>query len=396
MCGLYNPRRQSKTGILAMKTLFHFVVLVVIASGCKKLYEPHISSPATGYLVVEGYINSGIGPSTITLTRTTKVRDTVSVLHEQGAQVSIESNTNESFPLMEGVNGLYASDVLHLNPTLKYRLKIITQNGKEYLSDFSQLKYTPPIDSITWQVEHDGVQVYVSTHDGQNSTKYYRWTYSETWEFHSRFLKTMDYITDPVTGQAVGVTKLASPDTTVYKCWKTQTSTNIILGSSEKLTTDRIYLPVRYIQPQTDELTVLYYIHLKQIALSQDAYLFYQRLKKNTEELGTIFDPMPSEISGNVHCVSDPNELVIGYVETSNEQEKELFIRNSELPMIWLSQMPCGELEVKNVPPLDTAVMPTRIGTYGTYNSIATFYAADRYCVNCTLRGTNKRPSFWP
>ena len=379
-----------------MKRTFYFIVLFFTASGCRKLYEPHVNSPASGYLIVEGYVNTGVGPSTITLTRTTKLVDTVSIRYEHDARVSIESSTNESFPLAEVADGRYTSDVLHLNPTSKYRLRVVTQNGKEYLSDFSPAKYTPLIDSITWQVEHEGVQIFVNTHDNQNNTKYYRWTYSETWEFHSRFLKTMDYITDPVTGQAVGITQLGSPDTTVYKCWRTQTSTNIILGSSEKLTTDRIYLPVRYIQPQADELTVLYYIHLRQIALSQDAYLFYQRLKKNTEELGTIFDPMPSELRGNIHCVNDPDELVIGFVEASEEQEKERFIRNSELPMIWLSQMPCGEFEVKNVPPLDTAVMPTRIGTYGMYNSIATFYAADRYCVNCTLRGTNKKPAFWP
>src|SRR5436190_4445810 len=379
-----------------MKRTFYFIVLFFTASGCRKLYEPHVNSPASGYLIVEGYINTGVGPSTITLTRTTKLVDTVSIRYEHDARVSIESSTNESFPLMEVADGRYTSDVLHLNPTSKYRLRITTQNGKEYLSDFSPAKYTPPIDSITWQVEHEGVQIFVNTHDNQNNTKYYRWTYSETWEFHSRFLKTMDYITDPVTGQAVGITQLGSPDTTVYKCWRTQTSTNIILGSSEKSTTDRIYLPVRYIQPQADELTVLYYIHLRQIALSQDAYLFYQRLKKNTEELGTIFDPMPSELRGNIHCVNDQDELVIGFVEASEEQEKERFIRNSELPMIWLSQMPCGEFEVKNVPPLDTAVMPTRIGTYGMYNSIASFYVTDRYCINCTLRGTNKRPAFWP
>jgi hypothetical protein len=378
-----------------MRRIFYFVMILITASTCKKVYEPHINSTGIGYLVVEGYINSGIGPSTITLTRTTKLKDTVSILHEKGSQVSIESNTNEHFLLKENADGQYTSDSLHLNPTSNYRVRIITQNGKEYLSDFSELKHTPAIDSITWQVEHDGVQIYANAHDDQNNTKYYRWTYSETWEFHSAFLQTVYYIMDPVTNQAVGVVA-GVPNPSIYKCWRTQASTNVILGSSEKLTTDRIHLPVRYIEPQADELTVLYYIHLKQFALSENAYLFYQKLKKNTEQLGTIFDPMPSEISGNVHCVNDPNEIVIGYVEPSEEQEKELFIRNSDLPMIWLSQMPCGEFEVKNVPPLDTAVIPTRPGTYGLYNTLATFYASDRYCVNCTLRGTNKKPSFWP
>ena len=123
-----------------MKRTFYFIVLFFTASGCRKLYEPHVNSPASGYLIVEGYINTGVGPSTITLTRTTKLVDTVSIRYEHDARVSIESSTNESFPLAEVADGRYTSDVLHLNPTSKYRLRVVTQNGKEYLSDFSPAK----------------------------------------------------------------------------------------------------------------------------------------------------------------------------------------------------------------------------------------------------------------
>jgi hypothetical protein len=54
---------------------------------------------------------------------------------------------------------------------------------------------------------------------------------------------------------------------------------------------------------------VLYYIKLSQYALSHDAYLFYQKLKKNTEQLGSIFDAQPSELSSNIHCVTDPDVI---------------------------------------------------------------------------------------
>ncbi|HET9826096.1 MAG TPA: DUF4249 domain-containing protein [Chitinophagaceae bacterium] len=379
-----------------MKDFLCLVGLFVVANGCKKLYNPHVDSPATGYLVVEGFINTGGGVSTITLNRTTKLRDTVKILYEHNADVSIESDNNESFPLPEVVNGAYTSGPLHLNAGARYRLRITTESGKQYLSDFSAVQHTPSIDSLDWEVEHAGVRVYVNTHDDQSSTRYYRWTYSETWEFHSRFLKTLSYIIDSVTNLGVGVTRLPNADTTIYKCWRTQASTDIILGSSEKLATDRIHLPVRYIEPQSDELTVLYYIHVKQIALSHEAYLFYQNLKKNTEQLGTIFDPMPSEVPGNIHCTNDPDEVVIGYVESSEEQDRDIFIRNKDLPMTWISQMGCGETEVQNQPPLDVFLIPTRVGKTGPGGSIASFYVSDPICVDCTMRGTNVKPAFWP
>jgi hypothetical protein len=95
------------------------------------------------------------------------------------------------------------------------------------------------------------------------------------------------------------------------------------LGSTEKLTSDIVYLPVQYIEPHSEKLSVLYSINLKQYAISNDNYLFLQKMKKNTEQLGTIFDPQPSEISGNIHCLTDPNELVIGLLKLPRSKLKE-------------------------------------------------------------------------
>ena len=64
-------------------------------------------------------------------------------------------------------------------------MHITTKNGKEYASDYSVVRTTPEIDSISWLRDNGGVRIYINTHDDQNKTKYYRWSYSETWEFHA-------------------------------------------------------------------------------------------------------------------------------------------------------------------------------------------------------------------
>jgi hypothetical protein len=80
------------------------------------VYNPPLNSPPTGYLVVDGYINSNGGTSTIILTRTTKLSDSVFILYEHNAQVQIESENNEIYPMPEGFNGTYTSAALTLNP----------------------------------------------------------------------------------------------------------------------------------------------------------------------------------------------------------------------------------------------------------------------------------------
>ena len=385
-----------------MKKLLTCLILLIFIAGCKEKFIANVQSPPGGYLVVEGFINSGQDPTEITLTRSTRLYDTADIVYEHNAVVNIESENNELFPLYENGNGVYSSSSLTLDNNQKYRLKITTQDNKQYVSDFTSVKRTPAIDSISWQRENDGVRIYINTHDPQNTTRYYQWKYEETWEIHSAYLSTLLYVRDPVSGNILGVGyrfPSGAPDTTIYKCWPTNISTNILIGSSEKLSDDKIYLPLLFINQGSRKLSVLYSLKIKQYALSRQAYQFYERVKKNTEQLGSVFDPQPSESQGNIHCVTNPAETVIGYVDISEEKEQRLFISNAEVPG-WNYKTGCALLIMDNNPDSIAAygsgltpVAPVKIMGIGT---IVTFSATTESCVNCTLIGTNSRPPFWP
>ena len=346
-------------------------------------------------LVVEGYINSGQGPTTIYLSRVADLTDTA-LIPELSAQVNIQNDNGGIFTLTDNGNGEYTIPQLILDNNAKYRLSIRTINGKEYVSDYSSVKHTPVIDSITWQKENEGVQIYVNTHGNQNDTSYFRWTYSETWEFHSAYVSNLDYIRDPVTNDPVGLMNRVNPEA-IYTCWRTQQSTNIILGSSEKLTANRIFLPIRFIEPLGEELSVRYYIEMNQYALSHDAYRFYQRLKRNTEQIGTLFDPQPSQLSTNIHCLSDSLEEVVGFVEITDQQQAHIFITNDDVKP-WTPPVDCSKVVFRNVDTvlraIGSAYLPVAPRTFRGL-AIETFEASPNECVDCTLRGTNVKPSFW-
>jgi len=371
------------------------LLLILLLVQCKQEYIPHIEESDTKLLVVEGHINSGQGSTAIHLSRLADLTDTA-LIPELSARVNIESNNGGIFPLTESGNGEYTIPQLTLDNNAKYRVSIKTSNGKEYVSDFSPVKHTPVIDSITWQKENEGVQIYVNTHDDQNDTSYYRWSYSETWEFHSAYVSSLDYVRDPVTNDAIGLMNRVDPDA-IYTCWRTQQSTNIILGSSEKLTANRIFLPIRFIEPLGEELSVRYYIELSQYALSHDAYRFYQRLKRNTEQIGTLFDPQPSELTTNIHCLGDSLEEVVGFMEITDLQQAHIFITNDDVKP-WLPPVACSKAVFRNVDTvlraIGSAYLPVAPRTFRG-PAIETFEASPNECVDCTLRGTNIKPSFW-
>ena len=377
------------------------IALALFVVGCKEVYDPQIQASNTKLLVVEGFMNSGQGPTTIRLSRTTDVNDTI-LKPENGAKLTVEGDDGSNFLMLANGNGEYSIQQLSLNNNAKYRLHIKTANGKEYASDYSPVRNTPPIDSITWQRENEGVRIYANAHDPQNATKYYQWKFEETWEFHSAFFNSLAYIRDNSTGKVVGL-KWKDPyhniDTTVYQCWKTLNSSSILLGTTENLTADVVYLPVQFIEPHSEKLSVLYSINLRQYAISQDNYLFLQKMKKNTEQLGTIFDPQPSEISGNIHCLTNPDEKVIGYVEVSQEQVARIFISNSQLPD-WNYDPGCVQIEIDNnvdsIAKHGSDLMPTLPAKLSSMGTIISFYASTPPCVDCTLRGVHQKPAFWP
>jgi hypothetical protein len=385
-----------------MKQFFYCLLMITLA-GCKEKYALPFTTPETGYLVVEGVVNKGPGLTLIELSRTNKLTD-ASKKYERGARVQVEGNDNSVFALAETSVGGYSAS-LNLLIDKKYRLRIKTVSGKEYLSDFAEVKITPPVDSISWQRESNGVQLNIHTHDPQNNTRYYQWSYQETWEIHSAYRSVLKYVTrQGPFGTLVADIAYKDPvthgyDSAIWKCWGSSSSNQLIIGSSAKLSQDMIFKPFLLIPGGDRKISELYSINLIQYALTKPGYEFLEKMKKNTEENGSIFDPQPSQLQGNIHCVTDESEPVVGYINICSVEEKRLFIQSDDVPY-WQYISGCEEKTIPNnkdsiMESLQGGNVPTDgLTFFGPL--IATFGATTVGCIDCTLSGTNVKPVFWP
>jgi hypothetical protein len=370
---------------------------------CKEKYVSPISSPITGYLVVEGSINSGLGATNITLSRTSNLQNQ-NINYEKGAIVKVEGEDNSIKQLTEVSDGNYSISGLNLNTNKKYRLNITTKDGKVYQSDFTNVIYNPPIDSVNWKRENGAVQMYVNTHDETNNTQYYQWETAETWEIHSGYLSALKYKQSTnAKGTVYSVDFNDSINKSIdygkYYCWKTVPSTQILTGTSVALSKNIINLPIANIPQDSWKLNVMYSLFTRQISISKGKYEFLQRMKKNTEGTGSIFDAQPSDLNGNIHCVSNANEPVIGYIDVCNIQEKRIFISRKEVPD-WNYYQGCNEIRITNnsdsIQIHGLSLLPTYPETNPMTGAIISFFAAPPDCVDCRLRGSNIKPSFWP
>lgn len=381
----------------------YFYVIIIVLLCCKKPYYPTVLSSPNSYLVVEGVINSGSDSTIIKISKTVKLNEKIVQNPLLGATVNVESDQNTSFPLNDATGkGFYSNPSLNLPSSSKYRLRIKTNDGSEYVSDFVAIKPTPPIDSIGFTLKDSSVNIYVNTHDPANATRYYRWDYDETWQFQSKFGSSwiLDRRTD---------TFVYRPDSlSIHYCFGNDTSSTVLLNSTTRLTQDAIYQsPITQFSYHSEKIETKYSIKVKQYALTREAFEFYQNIKKNTETLGSIFDAQPTELIGNIHNVTNSSEPVIGYITATNVQSKRIFISNKVLPPNTRVNYPYDCVmesalfhDPRNGNMVQTVLIDppfTDLATYAIYGpaGIIGFMYSTPLCVDCTLRGTKKRPEFW-
>lgn len=387
------------------------LIISIVLVGCKKPYNPPAIASPGSYLVVEGEINSGADSTFIKLSRTVNLSSKITTNPELHAVLAIQSDQNVSYPLKETSNGNYACAGLNLDNSHTYRLSIKTANNEQYLSDYVPVLNSPPIDSISYDTKGNangpGLNIYSNTHDPKNSVIYYRWDYQETWIFHSDYVSSYVSNGDTVLGRNQGQQ--------VYECWGGDSSSSIIIGTTAKLLKSVINNnPITFVNSTSEKLGTKYSIQVRQYALTADAYNFYVNLKKNTEQLGSIFDAQPSQISGNIHSTTNPSEPVIGYISVGNTSSKRIFITLQQLPD-WLptqaypiASCPIDTERFLYFQPNDPFGIPQE-DEYFNYNKkdftgillIPIDFVGNGHtgsypeCVDCTLRGTNKQPGFW-
>src|SRR5262249_4563813 len=151
----------------------------------------------------------------------------------------------------------YTSPQLSLDPGQTYRLKITTNNGSQYQSDAVSPQIARPIDSLTWKQDDStgNVIVSVNTHDPANNSHYYRWFYNETWEYHAPLQSELQLIN----GQIFFAIDSITEQYLIYYCWRSDYSTDIVLGNTTSLGQDRVsQQPIGTIPRGAQKLSIKY------------------------------------------------------------------------------------------------------------------------------------------
>jgi hypothetical protein len=323
-----------------LKRLIYILLLLPVA--CIDPFKVEVPE-GQQLLTVEGLLHSGPGPHAITITRSATYGSQFEGLVRpvSGATVVVRDNEGRITFLTEGVDarGSYFTPATFRAEIGKsYTLQIQTVEGKVYTSLPERVESVPEIgnvlvNTVTVPVEGEeipksGAQFVVEVNDPADQNNFYFWRNGPA----TYILETRpDLFTPRPTPE--NPNRTPQPKPCCSTCYRTEISNNqsIFIAQDDNFNGLSTRIPAAFIEDDGLRFMNTYRVELKQYAVSAQAYRFLRLVKQQAEISGSIFDPPPATIRGNMISLDDPNEVVLGYFMAGGEATKTIYVRRSDL-----------------------------------------------------------------
>lgn len=393
-----------------------FTLAFCTLASCIYPYSMDVSSEDNIHcFVMDGYIECG-GYSYFSIRRSIALDNAPDTSMYSIQSIYIEDDKGNTYigENSKNIDGTsipynFTVDTRYIDPSNKYRFVAVLEiyssgflssssyyaqqsnpfyETKTYHSDFVEVSQTPDIDALTYSIAQDGlsVDICIDTHGSAGETDYYKWSYVENWEFTARV--NAFYVYDPSNSTI-------HEGSVPFYCWSTYNSSEIILYDTQMLAENKVDDFVLKTIPYTDDrISYLYSIEVSQKKISKDAYYYWETLRKNNDETGGLFSPQPSELKGNIVCVEDSTEEVLGYIGCGTISRAQIYIDERSLG-IYEYPFSC-EGKFLDASQWKTAYLEGWSVVNFSDDVGGGFWWMKNICVDCSYRANSVRPSWWP
>jgi hypothetical protein len=378
--------------------VFLILIILQVFTGCIEQYSPNLNEdPGEGY-VVSGEVSDQEGYQQITVSLSSDISDP-KFIPLSGCKASIEDDKGNTFGLEEFENGAYRvwMDKEHLMPGTAYRVRIFTPSGDEIESAFDKMPECPAIDSLYYERKDKvtvntektqrGLQFYIDFTGKESDSHFYRWTVDETWEYNSAYPREHYYDGE--------FHDIRPPDYTYHTCWITKPVKEIFTLATNTLISNSFKgVKVQFVDNTTNRLYVRYTALIKQHAISEPAYTFWEQLRVNSKEQGGLYERQPLSVKGNLHNLTHPERKVNGFFGAYSFTSKRIFvdgIRDMDVTDgYYCNANQLGRMGWQEFTPDDYPVFYTIwVGPE--------IRILDHNCIDCRdFGGSLTKPDFWP
>ena len=374
-----------KTAILIL------AAVAAAAVSCVYSYEADLNAEAGEYLVVEGEIIPGeVSDFSVSYMLPLNTVEVVSVSYPL-IDISVESESGAVYEGTRKVSMNYTVDLSGAPVDEKYRLRIKNlDNSRNYSSEWMDALSPCVIDSVFYKINEDETTLSVRASVTGQDSRYFRYKYVEDWEYHSLVRASLYYDVEKDTLLPY------QNNENIYFCWKHDESRGLLPVSTAEVAENKVVgYELTSFGSQDDRAQMLYRIDFTVYPISEDSYRYYDHLNSVSQYSGSLFEPNPSEMRGNLRCDEDPDEMVIGYVGVCRGSTLRTYIDNGDTGFY---DQPASHYETEQVEREEWYRYFIYMNWYPVYGDpLQGYYWAKRNCVDCRYSGGTKNvPDGWP
>ena len=311
-----------------IKYIFILFSLLLLYA-CIKPYTPKIDANAENKYVVSGRVTDTEGWQEVAVSLSSPI-ESPEYVPVSNCMVTILDNKGNMFSLVEYKPGLYHvwMGQENLSPGTSYKVMVVTPGREILVSGSDTMPTGPKLDSVYYLIKDVPtsdpeislriMQFYVDLNAQGSYSQFYKWEVEETWEYHAAH--RLEYYYDGTFHQ------VEPPDYSKKVCWSGGLVKNIFTISTKNLSQNTYkQYPLHSIDGHTSRLGILYSILVRQLALSEGAYNYWEQLRINSNEQGGLYEKQPLAIKGNMVNKSNPEKNVLGYFYTSSVSVRRYF-----------------------------------------------------------------------
>lgn len=281
------------------------------------------------------------------------------------AKVKITDNLGNEVHLNHSGDGIYETPAF-FRPVVgnSYTLHI-ENNSKTYESAPCLLREPACIDSLYYEagtgiidnLERPVLNLKVEASLCSDSETFLRWEVEEDWKTELQRPITMSMIDDNT------FRFLDDPE---FYCYKNDKITDINIASFENMTGNQITnINVgSLLSDESDRFLLRYRARVFQYSISKEEYVFLSQLKQTSEDVDNFFDRQPYELSGNIKCLTNPDESVLGFFQVDGVSTNDIYINLRDIEHLGL---PLPYHEICSVEMISVGTVPSLYEVYKEY-----------------------------
>lgn len=309
--------------------------LLLLLASCEEYYTPAIDKSA-GRLVVDAQITNDPSKNYVHLTTSRDYYSESPVLPVSGAKVELIQSTGVVISGSESGTGYFNFGMVPVSGK-QYKLRI-TLTGDVYESEVVTM---PPLPTMgTWYTENKETKTYKTDSYGvpRVYTTLGREVYTDlpvstalsNYRFYVRSVIEWAFYA-PSTGG------MPPPPVFGWESYVNTASYNLAGDRILSAATNKIekhplvtisYNAQNYLH--ADSLTSVGWIILvDQFGTSAGSFEYHQKLNSQFAAEGSLFDPVQTQIYGNITCKTDPSKMVFGYFDLNSYRQVRYYMNLS-------------------------------------------------------------------